>query len=229
MSATAVTTAQAENHHDGSSTMVFGFWVYILSDLILFATLFATFAVFASAYGGGPAGKDFIELPYVLCETALLLFSSITYGMAMVQVHKGNLGGVKTWLAITFILGLAFIGMELNEFHKLLWGVMENGELKSVFFFDPNAYAGVDPETGVRVFGKEVLSAYWSSFFMLVGTHGIHVTTGLIWMALMFAHLGRHGLDKDNKTRLSCLSIFWHFLDIIWVGVFTAVYLLGAL
>ena len=224
MSATAtVTTAHAENHHDGSSTMVFGFWVYILSDLIIFATLFATFAVFASAYGGGPAGKDFISLNYVLCETALLLFSSITYGMAMVQVRNGNIGGVKTWLAITFILGLAFIGMELNEFHELLFGK------ENVFFFDPNAYAGVDPETGVRVFGKEVLSAYWSSFFVLVGTHGAHVTTGLIWMALMFAHLGRHGLDKDNKTRLTCLSIFWHFLDIVWVGVFTTVYLLGAL
>ena len=224
MSATAtVTTAHAENHHDGSSTMVFGFWVYILSDLIIFATLFATFAVFASAYGGGPAGKDFISLNYVLCETALLLFSSITYGMAMVQVRNGNIGGVKTWLAITFILGLAFIGMELNEFHELLFGK------ENVFFPDPNAYAGVDPETGVRTFGKEVLSAYWSSFFVLVGTHGAHVTTGLIWMALMFVHLGRRGLDKDNKTRLSCLSIFWHFLDIVWVGVFTTVYLLGAL
>lgn len=223
MSATVVTTAHADNHHDGSSTMVFGFWVYILSDLVLFSTFFATFAVFASAYSGGPAGKDFISLNYVLCETALLLFSSMTYGMAMVQVRKGNIGGVKTWLAITFLLGLGFIGMELNEFHELLFGE------ENVFFFDPSAYAGVDPETGVRVFGKEVLSAYWSSFFMLVGTHGIHVTTGLIWMALMFAHLGRHGLDKDNKTRLSCLSIFWHFLDIVWIGVFTAVYLLGAL
>lgn len=223
MSATTLTTAHADNHHDSSSTMTFGFWVYILSDLILFSTLFATFAVFASAYGGGKPGKEFIDLNYVLCETALLLFSSITYGLAMVQVHKGNLGGVKTWLGITFLLGLGFIGMELNEFHELLFSE------HNVFFFDPSAYAGIDPETGVRIFGKEVLSAYWSSFFMLVGTHGLHVTTGLIWMALMFAHIGRHGLDKDNKTRLNCLSIFWHFLDIVWVGVFTAIYLLGAL
>lgn len=224
MSATAVTTAHADNHHDKSSTMVFGFWVYILSDLIIFSTLFATFAVFASAYGGGKSGKEFFHLNYVLCETALLLFSSITYGMAMVQMNKGNMGGLKTWLGITFLLGLGFIGMELNEFHELLAG----GE-QTVFYMDPSAYAGIDPETGVRIFGKEVLSAYWSSFFMLVGTHGLHVTTGLIWMALMFVHLGRHGLDEDNKTRLTCLSIFWHFLDIVWIGVFTAVYLLGAL
>ncbi|MHC5306418.1 cytochrome (ubi)quinol oxidase subunit III [Bartonella sp. LJL80] len=221
MSATALNTAHADDHHhDSSSTMTFGFWVYILSDLILFSTLFATFAVFASAYGGGKPGKEFIDLNFVLVETALLLFSSITYGLAMVQVYKGNLGGVKTWLGITFILGACFIGMEIYEFHHLL------GE---VFYFDPAAYAGIDPETGLKIFGKEVLSAYWSAFFVLVGTHGLHVTTGLIWMALMFVHLSRRGLDEDNKTRLACLSIFWHFLDIVWVGVFTAVYLLGAL
>ena len=223
MSDTSLTTAHADNHHDKSSTMVFGFWVYILSDLILFSTLFATFAVFASSFGGGKPGSEFFHLNYVLCETALLLFSSITYGMVMVQSHKGNIGGVKAWLFITVLLGLGFIGMELNEFHELLFGA------ETVFYFDPSAYAGVDVNTGVRIFGKEVLSAYWSSFFMLVGTHGIHVTIGLIWIVLMFFHLGRRGLDTDNKTRLTCLSIFWHFLDIIWIGVFTAVYLLGAL
>ncbi|WP_412058985.1 cytochrome (ubi)quinol oxidase subunit III [Bartonella sp. DGB2] len=221
MSVSQINTTHAdEHHHDGSSTMVFGFWIYILSDLILFSTLFANFAVFSSAYGGGKAGQDFINLKFVLTETALLLVSSITYGLAMVQVYRGHLAGTKFWLAITFVLGACFIGMELFEFHELL------GE---VYYLDPGAFAGIDPVTGASLFGREVLSAYWSAFFVLVGTHGIHVSAGLLWMALMFVHLRRRGLDQDNKTRLACLSIFWHFLDIVWVGVFTMVYLLGAL
>ncbi|MET3588948.1 cytochrome o ubiquinol oxidase subunit 3 [Bartonella silvatica] len=209
-----------EHHHDSSSTMIFGFWVYILSDLILFSTLFSTFAVFSASYGGGKAGNEFIDLNFVLVETAILLFSSITYGFVMVQAHKGNLSGVRLWMAVTFILGCCFIGMELYEFHELL---------NKVFYYDPSAYAGIDPETGLQIFGREVLSAYWSAFFSLVGTHGLHVSVGLLWMIVMFFHLHRSGLDEDNKTRLSCLSIFWHLLDIVWVGVFTMVYLLGAL
>ncbi|EJF91243.1 cytochrome (ubi)quinol oxidase subunit III [Bartonella tamiae] len=221
MSTTTVTTSHAQDHHhDSSSTMTFGFLVYILSDLLLFATLFSSAIVFGSAYGGGQNGKEFFDLNFVLVETSLLLVSSITYGFAMVQVYKNNIGGARLWLGITFLLGAGFIGMELYEFHHLL------GE---VFYFDPAAYAGVDFETGIKSYGKEVLSAYWSSFFFLVGTHGIHVSIGLIWMAFMFVHLSRRGLDDDNKTRLSCLSIFWHFLDIVWIGVFTTIYLLGVL
>ncbi|UTO28509.1 cytochrome (ubi)quinol oxidase subunit III [Bartonella harrusi] len=208
------------HHHDSSSVMTFGFWVYILSDLILFSTLFSTFAVFSASYGGGKAGNEFIDLKFVLVETAILLLSSITYGFAMVQVHKRNLSSVRFWMAFTFVLGSCFIGMEIYEFHELL------GE---VFYYDPGAYAGIDPTTGLQLFGKEVLSAYWSAFFALVGTHGLHVSVGLLWMIVMFFHLHRNGLDEDNKTRLTCLSIFWHLLDIVWVGVFTMVYLLGAL
>ncbi|WP_455479507.1 cytochrome (ubi)quinol oxidase subunit III [Bartonella sp. B23] len=209
-----------EHHHDSSSIMTFGFWVYILSDLILFSTLFSSFAVFSASYGGGKAGNEFINLKFVLVETTILLLSSITYGFAMVQVHKGSLSAVRLWMAITFMLGCCFIGMETYEFHELL------GE---VFYYDPGAYAGIDPATGLQLFGREVLSAYWSAFFALVGTHGLHVSAGLLWMVVMFFHLRRHGLDQDNKTRLACLSIFWHLLDIVWVGVFTMVYLLGAL
>ncbi|MBX4335385.1 cytochrome (ubi)quinol oxidase subunit III [Bartonella raoultii] len=222
MSAITVNNTNAidEHHHDSSSVMTFGFWVYILSDLILFSTLFSSFAVFSASYGGGKAGNEFINLKFVLVETAILLFSSITYGFAMVQMHKDNLSGVRLWMAITFVLGCCFIGMEIYEFHELL------GE---VFYFDPSAYAGIDPETGLKLFGREILSAYWSAFFALVGTHGLHVSVGLLWMVVMFFHLRRRGLDQDNKTRLTCLSIFWHLLDIVWVGVFTMVYLLGAL
>ncbi|MCZ2328037.1 cytochrome (ubi)quinol oxidase subunit III [Bartonella sp. F02] len=209
-----------EHHHDNSSTMIFGFWVYILSDLILFATLFSSFAVFSASYGEGKAGNEFINLNFVLGETAILLLSSITYGFVMVQTHKGNLAGVRFWMFLTFLLGACFIGMEIYEFHELL---------SEVFYYDSRAYAGIDVATGLPIFGKEVLSAYWSAFFALVGTHGLHVSAGLLWMIVMFFHLRRCGLDQDNRTRLACLSIFWHLLDIVWVGVFTMVYLLGAL
>jgi len=207
-----IKTARMEDDHYDGSTMVLGFWIYILTDLILFATLFANFAVFSSAYNGGPHGTTIVDgeplfnLNYVLVETFLLLISSITYGLAMVQANKNNLSGVRAWMAITFILGLCFIIMEVNEFHHLV-GVLH----------DP----AVNP--------AGITSAFFSAFFVLVGTHGLHVTVGLIWMALMFFHLSRAGLDSHNKTRLNCLSLFWHFLDIVWVGVFTAVYLLGVL
>ncbi|WP_375654724.1 cytochrome (ubi)quinol oxidase subunit III [Bartonella sp. AA83SXKL] len=222
MSAVTMNNASTidELHHDSSSVMTFGFWVYILSDLILFSTLFSSFAVFSASYGGGKAGSEFIDLKFVLVETAFLLFSSVTYGFAMVQAHKNNISGVRLCMAITFVLGCCFIGMELYEFHELL---------SEVFYFDPNAYAGIDPATGLQLFGREILSAYWSAFFALVGTHGLHVSVGLLWMVVMFFHLRRNGLDQNNKTRLACLSIFWHLLDIVWIGVFTMVYLLGAL
>ncbi|KEC56190.1 cytochrome (ubi)quinol oxidase subunit III [Bartonella koehlerae] len=209
-----------EHHHDSSSIMTFGFWVYILSDLILFSTLFSSFAVFSASYGGGKAGNEFIDLNFVLVETAILLLSSITYGFVMVQAHKGNINGVRLWMSVTCVLGFCFVGMEIYEFHELL---------NEVFYYDPGAYAGIDPATGLQLFGKEVLSAYWSAFFALVGTHGLHVSAGLLWMIVMFFHIRCRGLDQDNRTRLACLSIFWHLLDIVWVGVFTMVYLLGEL
>jgi len=198
---TVKTVRRADRHrHDDGSTRVFGFWIYILQDLFLFATLFANFAVFSSAYDTGSAGKEFIDLSFVLVETFLLLFSSITYGFAMIQIHHNSLTVTRIWMAITFVLGLAFIGMEIYEFNHLI-------------------HEGAAPW----------ISAYWSAFFVLVATHGIHVTGGLIWMVCMFVHLARHGLSSDNRIRLTCLSLFWHFLDIVWVGVFTVVYLLGAL
>ncbi|WP_332065325.1 cytochrome (ubi)quinol oxidase subunit III [Bartonella sp. CB189] len=221
MNAVATNNAdKGDHHHDNSSVMIFGFWVYILSDLILFSTLFSSFAVFSASYGGGKAGNEFIDLNFVLVETSILLLSSITYGFVMIQAHKNDLAGVRLWMAVTFAFGLCFVGMELYEFHELL---------NEVFYYEPNAYAGLDPVTGIKFFGREVLSAYWSAFFALVGTHGLHVSVGLLWMTVMFFHLRRCGLDQDNKTRLTCLSIFWHMLDIVWIGVFTMVYLLGAL
>jgi len=209
-----------EEHHDDGSLKVFGFWIYILQDLFLFATLFATVAVFSSSYDYGQSGKEFFDLNFVLVETFALLFSSITYSFAMVAMHRNDLKGVNLWLGFTFVFGAAFIAMELYEFNHLL---------HEVPYYSPIAFSHLDPVTMDPVLGKNILSAYWSSFFLLVGTHGLHVSAGLIWMGCMFFHLRKNGLTQHNKTRLTCLSIFWHFLDIVWIGVFTIVYLLGAM
>ncbi|NDL64999.1 cytochrome o ubiquinol oxidase subunit III [Acerihabitans arboris] len=190
----------AHGHHDAGAIKVFGFWIYLMSDCILFATLFATYAVLVNSTAGGPAGKDIFELPFVLVETFCLLFSSITYGMAILAMNQGNKSRVNGWLGLTFLFGLAFIGMELYEFHHLI--AEGNGPDRSGFL---------------------------SGFFTLVATHGLHVTSGLIWMAVMMVQVAKRGLTATNQTRLMCLSLFWHFLDVIWICVFTVVYLMGAM
>ena len=177
---------------------VFGFWLYLMSDLILFAAIFATYAVLGHNYAGGPTGRDIFHLPFVFAETMLLLFSSATYGMAMLQMHAGRRNQVLTWLSFTFLLGLGFISMEVREFHALL-------------------HAGFGPDR----------SAFLSAFFTLVGTHGTHVVFGLIWMAAMAGQVLSKGLTLSVQSRLLRLSMFWHFLDIVWVAVFTVVYLMG--
>jgi len=187
-------------HHDAGETKVFGFWIYLMSDCVLFASLFATFAVLVHGTAGGPAGKDIFELPFVLVETFCLLFSSITYGFAMLGMSKGNAGAVKGWLFVTFLFGLGFIGMELYEFHHLI-------------------AEGFGPDR----------SGVLSAFFALVATHGLHVTCGLIWIITMIVQINRRGLTAVNQTRLMCLSLFWHFLDVVWICVFTVVYLMGVL
>ncbi|MQT12830.1 cytochrome o ubiquinol oxidase subunit III [Segnochrobactrum spirostomi] len=186
-----------EHHEDGSKTTL-GFWIYLMSDCILFAAVFASFAVLRNNTAGGPTSHELFDLPYVAIETACLLISSFTYGMAMISADAGRKNQVLGWLAVTFLLGAAFLGLELNEFHEMI-------------------REGAGPDR----------SAFLSAFFTLVGTHGLHVTAGLIWMAVMAAHVMHRGLTAANRTRLMCLSLFWHFLDIIWIGVFTVVYLMG--
>ncbi len=187
-------------HHDDGSKTVFGFWVYLMSDLLIFSVLFATFAVLSNATAGGPSGKELFDLKFVLVETLLLLVSSFTFGMANLNVHANNKSRAMGWLMVTFLFGAGFIAMEVYEFHHLI-------------------SIGAGP-------GR---SAYLSAFFTLIGTHGLHVTFGLIWIIVMLDMIRRHGLDSINKRRLACLSLFWHFLDIVWICVFTFVYLLGAL
>ena len=187
-------------HHDPVETAAFGFWTYILSDCVLFAALFATFVVLSRNYAGGPSGKAFIDLRYTLGETMFLLCSSVTYGFAMLAMHRHRSRQVLAWLVVTFLLGLGFVGMEINEFYQLV-------------------ATGIGPER----------SGYLSAFFALVGTHGAHVTAGLLWMTVMMAQVLFKGLTTDVQSRLTRLSMFWHFLDVVWIGVFTVVYLTGAM
>lgn len=186
--------------HDPLELQTFGFWLYILSDIILFSILFATFAVLRRNFAGGPTGHELFNIRYVFAETMLLLTSSATCGFAMINLQKQRIKNIVFWLVITFGLGLAFIVMEISEFHSLV--LDGNGPSRSAFL---------------------------SSFFTLVSTHGAHVTAGLIWIAVMIVQLFTFGISAPVRSRLIRLSIFWHFLDIVWVGVFTLVYLLGVL
>ena len=188
---------EEEHHPEGGSTLL-GFWIYLMSDCLIFAVLFATYAVLGHSYAGGPGPRELFELPLVAVNTAMLLFSSITYGFAMLATERGGIRGTQGWLAVTALFGLAFLSIELYEFSHLI--AEGNGPQRSGFL---------------------------SAFFTLVGTHGLHVTVGLIWLATLMVQVGRYGLIDANKRRLMCLSMFWHFLDVVWIGVFTFVYLLG--
>ncbi len=184
-------------HHPENGTLL-GFWLYLMSDCLVFACLFAMYGVLGRSYAGGPTGAELFDLPLVAVNTSLLLLSSITYGFAMLEMQKNRLRGTLAWLVITGALGAGFIGIELHEFAHLI-------------------EEGAGPQR----------SAFLSAFFTLVGTHGLHVTLGLVWLVTLLAQLGRHGLVEANKRRLLCLSMFWHFLDVVWIGVFTFVYLMG--
>jgi cytochrome o ubiquinol oxidase subunit 3 len=186
-------------HPAGYSTQL-GFWIYIMSDCLLFSVLFATYGVLGGNYAAGPSPKDLFDLPLVAVNTTMLLLSSITYGFAMLAMQDNRAGRTQMWLAVTAFFGLCFIGIELYEFADFI------GQ-------------GATPQR----------SAFLSSFFTLVGTHGLHVTTGLVWMVTLMVQVGQRGLIEANRRRLMCLSMFWHFLDVVWIGVFTFVYLMGML
>jgi len=188
-----------QDHHPKNGTLL-GFWVYLMSDCLIFACLFATYAVLGRNYNGGPTGAQLFDLPLVAINTSLLLLSSVTYGFALLQARKARVGSTVGWLIVTGLLGAGFLSLELYEFAHLI-------------------HEGAGPQR----------SAFLSSFFTLVGTHGLHVTFGIVWLLVLIAQLARHGLNIANKRRLMCLSMFWHFLDLIWVGVFTVVYLIGVL
>jgi cytochrome o ubiquinol oxidase subunit 3 len=186
-----------EDHHPENSTNL-GFWLYLMSDCLIFAMLFATYAVVGRNYAAGPSPADLFDLSLVAINTAMLLLSSITYGFAMLQMERNAKSETIFWLGITGLFGLAFLGIELYEFSHLL-------------------HEGAGPQR----------SAFLSAFFTLVGTHGLHVTFGIIWLVTLMVQVSKHGLIVENRRRLMCLSMFWHFLDVVWIGVFSVVYLMG--
>jgi cytochrome o ubiquinol oxidase subunit 3 len=191
--------ADEHAHAEGHSTML-GFWIYLMSDCLIFAMLFAAYGVLGGNYAAGPAPKDLFELPLVALNTSMLLLSSITYGFAVLAMQKGKVVPTQVWLAVTAVFGLCFVGIELHEFAGMI-------------------AEGATPQR----------SAFLSSFFTLVGTHGLHVSVGLLWLVTLMVQVHKLGLIEANRRRLLCLSMFWHFLDVIWIGVFTFVYLLGVL
>jgi cytochrome o ubiquinol oxidase subunit 3 len=200
ISITGTISGDSQEYPESVANQVFGFWLYLMTDLVLFAALFATYAVLAENYAGGPSGKDLFDLRYTFIETMFLLFSSATCGLAMLDMHRKKKDRVLGWLAVTFLLGFCFIGMEINEFRSM---IMEgNGPGRSGFL---------------------------SAIFTLVGTHGTHVFCGLLWMAVLWGQVISKGLTTPVLSRLLRLSMFWHFLDIVWVSVFTIVYLMGSM
>jgi cytochrome o ubiquinol oxidase subunit 3 len=188
-----------EDHHPEGSTAL-GFWMYLMSDCLIFAVLFATYGVLGTAYAGGPTPAELFDLPLVALNTTMLLFSSITYGMAMIAMDEGRTRTMLRWLAVTGLFGAAFLGIEMYEFAHLI-------------------HEGAVPQR----------SAFLSSFWTLVATHGLHVAFGLLWLVVLMVQVAKRGLVEANRRRLQCLSMFWHFLDVVWIGVFTFVYLLGVL
>ena len=187
---------EEHEHEPGGSTML-GFWIYLMSDCLIFAVLFATYGVLAGAYAAGPRPDEIFELPLLAANTAMLLFSSITYGFAMIAMQNRNKQAVLMWLVVTAVFGALFVGIELYEFASLF-------------------AEGATPQR----------SAFLSAFFTLVATHGLHVSVGILWMIVLMVQVQTRGLIADNRRRLMCLSMFWHFLDVIWIGVFTFVYLI---
>jgi cytochrome o ubiquinol oxidase subunit III len=200
MSSTSLSMTHDHASHDASSMTTLGFWVYLMSDCLIFACLFAAYGVLGREYAGGPSAAQVLELPVVALNTTLLLFSSITYGFAVLEMQQNRRGPMMAWLIVTGLLGAGFIALELTEFSHLI-------------------SIGAGPQR----------SAFLSSFFTLVGTHGLHVTCGLIWLVVLLVQVSKKGLIPANKRRLMCLSMFWHFLDVVWVGVFSFVYLMGVL
>jgi cytochrome o ubiquinol oxidase subunit 3 len=190
--------SHVDGHHE-TGTML-GFWIYLMSDSLIFGILFAIYAVLGTNYAAGPSPADLFEIEKILVATFFLLFSSITYGFAVINMQQGKQSQMTTWLLVTGAFGIAFLVMELLEFQHL-W------------------HLGAGPGA----------SAFLSSFWFLVGTHGLHVLSGTLWLAVLLVQVQKHGLTEDNKRRILCLSLFWHFLDLIWIGVFSFVYLTGVM
>lgn len=195
------TTAAALLRHEEEHALKsseFGFWIYLMTDAIIFALLFATYAVMAGNVANGPAAHEVFDLAHAAGETALLLLSSLSFGFASIAMAQGSASRVIQWLSVTLVLGLGFLAMEIAEF----MGMIANGASPQV-------------------------SGFLSAFFTLVGTHGLHVAVGSLAIVVMMAQVATKGLTAPVRSRLFRLGLFWHFLDIVWIGIFSVVYLPG--
>lgn len=188
------------HHHDVTDERELGFWLYLMSDAVIFALLFSTYAVMSGNSAGGPTSADVFDLSTAFIETLTLLASTFTFGLASLAVGRGDRSGVILWLVVTLALGAVFVALELSEFAHLV-----------------SINAGPDR------------SGFLSAFFTLVGTHGLHVSAGMIWAIVMITQVARKGLSDAIVSRVARLGLFWHFLDLIWVGIFSIVYLPGVL
>lgn len=177
-----------------------GFWLYLMTDCILFATLFATYVVMRNGTAGGPTGAELFDLPFVLGETIILLVSSFTCGLALLAARAGSKNQTIAWLLATIGLGAAFLSMELYEFAHLI----------------------------SEGYGWE-RSGFLSAFFTLVATHGLHIFVGMLWAITMVVRLSSGGLTHSTTRKLTLFGMFWHFLDVIWIFIFTIVYMMGAI
>jgi cytochrome o ubiquinol oxidase subunit 3 len=191
---------EAEEAERAIDEKAYGFWIFLMSDAIVFALLFATFVVMSHSTADGPGGHTLFRLPHTFAQTMLLLASSATFGFAGVAIAAEQRWRTLAWLSVTFLLGLCFVAMEISEFHDL-------------------AGAGAGPWR----------SGFLSAFFTLVGTHGTHVSIGLVWIVLLGCEIALRGLNPFVASRLCRLGLFWHFLVIVWIGIFSVVYLPGIL
>lgn len=197
-------TAHNREMEEAADQRAMGFWLYLMSDAVIFALLFMTYGIMSASTAGGPTGKALFNLNNAAIETALLLISSTTFGFASIAARQGERqgaqGAVLGWLALTFVLGAGFVVLEIREFTGMI-------------------AAGAGPQR----------SGFLSAFFALVGAHGLHVSTGLVWILIMMGQVATKGLTFAVTSRLFRLGLFWHFLDIAWVGIFSVVYLPGLL
>ncbi|SDW39166.1 cytochrome aa3 quinol oxidase subunit 3 [Marinococcus luteus] len=191
-------TGPLEYRKEEGTLTILGFWIFLAAEVVLFSTLFATYAVLFGRYGDATPAPELFEMPIALAMTFLLLTSSFTCGIAIHMMRKESLKGLLIWLSITLALGLGFLGFEIYEFVHY---VHEGASIQS--------------------------SAFWSAFFTLTGTHGLHVTLGIAWCLLIIIQLVRVGLTPTTARKTFVIGLYWHFLDVVWIFIFTAVYLIG--
>lgn len=192
--------SQLEDAVSPNNKAITGFWIYLMTDCMLFGSLFATFIILRNGTNGGPSGQDLFDMPFVLAETMILLISSYVCGLAVLCMRRGLKKLTITWLLVTFLLGISFLALELTEFHSLA--------------AEGNTWA---------------TSGFLSAFFTLVATHGAHITVGLMWAVFMMIMISRRGVTPKTARQLTMFSMFWHFLDVIWIFIFTIVYSMGVL